>query len=456
MSPQDEPNDNQPQTNPPNPPDQTDVPINQTSPDRPMPQSPPRPDYAANPIGNPMPLAVDIDRQFETPEPGPDPTLPPPVPFATASKRRKLSKKAIAGIVVGSVVLVLAGATAAFAFWYNKPENVIADMFAKSVSQQHGKVDGVYDYADAEAKSSVKINYQAAFNKAGEANLNAQMAVKTGDKDVNLNMSFVASDDRKMFLKVEPLKKLVETMLGAEETPYDSLVTMLDGKWLVVTPKDLQSDEKADKQAECMEKVRVEFMNNKTQQSEIAKLYADHRFITVKKDNGIVQLYGAFVNHYDIGFDAKVFESFVDGVVNTEVFKKVDQCYEGELKKGYDRSKESIDTNEVAEDASKSRVELWVDVMTHDARKLRVSQDDEGVKVSFDSKFTMGEDTDIVPPNADVTVDNLKKEFERVQQEYMDSLSQSNEAAFSDDESVLGAHTESESLIDILSRLMQR
>lgn len=402
----------------------------------------------------------DIDSQFDTPteqpsvqslgdtqsdqRPAPVPAdAPQPHMFATAPHR---SKKKIILITLAAALVVLGASSSVFAFWYNKPANVLDDMLRKVITTEQGTVDGFYESDNNEPDSLFKthFDYQFAYDKASNASMSGKLAYDTTadgqKKSFDLNVSAVTSNDRKLYIKADPLQKIATELSGGTSTMFDSLIKMVDGKWVVVTPEDVQGDEKADKQSECATNALKAFTKDKKQVSQVSDIYKKHRFIAVSKDHGIVQLQGKLTNYYELKFDEAAAKGFADALVSTDVFKKVDACYDGELKKSYDEQKQQADTSST-DNSSKSqdKLELWVGAVSHmPVKTVATGTLDKQANV-LETNYALGKQTTVTIPKADVTVDELKKEIDRIEQEYMQTYEPNNAGGLRD--TVLGAST---------------
>lgn len=394
-----------------------------------------------DPDGEPPVVSTVDNSPSASPMVLPTPSSAPPAPIQKKSHK----KFAVIGVIV-VLLLLLVGSASAFAFWYNKPENVVADAFRQALIADSATAKGQLLTTGTDGNDmNIKLTYDFASNTAGDTRFNSDFGLSSGDGEFKLKSSVVTSKNT-LYVKAENVQELFEKTVGgfgaspAELSVYDRLIAMIDNKWVVITQADIREltgeDTFTDEKSTCAENALKDFRNNKRMQDEVAKVYADNTFVVIAKNLGTEMVNGRSSNGYELTVDEAKAKSFADAIVNTEIVKKVDTCSDGELTKTI---KESEDEATSSEDKSEAKVVLWVDMWSHKPTKVSISGQDDTSRSTFDSLIDLGNNPVIDIPKADTTVDDIKDEIEQIQGELSSSVNSDFDTGL--DDSVLGIMT---------------
>ncbi len=428
-----------PDSYPPAPSAPADIPV----PFTPVPKEFSSPDESAAPDS--------LQSSISTPQPL---SFPAPVGL-TAPFKPKHSRKKIVAIVVSIIVVLMGlGGYAAYALWYNAPGNVVGDALGQLMKAKSGTANGTLVSSNSD-NANVKVDFAFAQAESRDSSITTSLDFTSDKTTYNVKASAVLANDEKIYFKMDNLQtvlNVVLTKLQGESSPWldvvNGFVEKIDGKWIVVTPDDLQSDGEPDKRAECADKAFQTFRDDSNQQSEITKVYKKNMFIVVSKNLGSEKINGTTSNHYELKFDEKKARSFTEAAMQTTLFKAIDKCYEGEISKSYNANK--TDNDSAASTPDNTKVELWIDKWNHKPTKLKVL-DTSNTKNTFQSTFNLGAKPSVTVPKADTTYDDLKTEIESIQQEIFGGLSTGEE--FEEmEQPVLGAQT---FLPSYMTRLLQ-
>jgi hypothetical protein len=190
---------------------------------------------------------------------------------------------------------------------------------------------------------------------------------------------------------------------------------------VLVTADDISrlsgSDSASNKEVACVQNILGEGLRtNKTYQKEVSDTYQKNRFVFVKESKGIETIDGAQSNHYVMGLDEDKAIAFGNAIVNTTVFKAVDDCVKQDLKKDF------LDSNKKGESSkTDATTELWVNTWTHKPTKIKVTANDpdSSSKTIIESTFKFDTGKKVTVPKADTTVKDIEAEVEKLQQELM-------------------------------------
>lgn len=398
------------------------------NPVNPPPQPPTATPFSAAPDVTPDVMSVDqkiagqSSSPFTTPESQPVAFAPQGIETRPLgpNKPRGNRKKLVAIIVAAAVLVLGVGGYAAYALWYDAPQNVVADALSQVMKAKTGTVNGSFEAVASGSNSKVKADFAFAQAESKNASFTGSLAVSTEGKTYTLKASAVGTKDSTAYLKLENVREVLNSVMGLSGVPpeslamFDGLIDKIDGKWVVVKPSDIQQDEKADKQAECVEKAFETFQSDQKQQNEVVDAYRKNSFIVVSKNLGTETINGAMSNHYELTTDDKKARAFGEAVTKTTIFKAADKCYDGEISKSYNA--DETDDEDSAPDSGNTKVELWVDKWNHKPTKLKVS-DTSNTKNTFQSTFSLGSKPSVTVPKADTTYNDLKTEIESIQQQ---------------------------------------
>lgn len=367
--------------------------------------------------------------QASAPEAVPQAPTPPPANLVTPPKPanlRKSNKKSLFICFALALIVLLSGG-GAFAFYTyqnNKPEKILADALANTVSSFSEKSSSAtlgsltYEYkGDQTAK--VKIAFEGrATGESGEGS--ADITIDFAGRTYSVKASAVVFGEDEVYFKVEKLKALVDQLLSNNPEVADygeyvnPIVAKVDNRWIKVTKNDIgklsgADKDEVDKCTEALKSLRV----SKDDSVQLKKLFKENQFIVVseKLKNEAAANENSF--HYKLDFNNAAAEGFAKQVITLESFKDITKRCELDEKKIAEGFKDAKDG--AAKEASKPVVELWVGKKTRRPTKFRVSADDKDVTVDFSSEFRLGaEDVLIEKPKTSVSITDLKEEFERI------------------------------------------
>lgn len=372
------------------------------------------------------PAEESVDR-VEPVGPSAAPALPPaPSPFSAtgaspqgpAPKKRFGGKKALLAIVAAVLVVLLAGGAATYALWWNNPQKVMGDAVTNSLAFRGGSAKGSLTVKPKEG-ADVKFDYTLKTDGKNMA-MDATVLADMGAVNINTSGSFVMHDGT-FYVKVNDIKQTFETFLGDDESMamYDKLIAMVDGKWVAITEADIKKwgGDETDEAQQCFEKALNEFSNSEAQQKQVADAYRSNSFVVISDQLDDEEIDGRLSNHYVIDFDEAKANAFADAVQQTDVYKNVDKCTDGELSESDDAA-EPWSKND---SKGQTTYELWVDKWNHSPTKVKVTALDteSDVETVFESVLNLRDVPAITAPKADTTVKDLEAEIERLQQAAM-------------------------------------
>ncbi|HRK41108.1 MAG TPA: hypothetical protein PLN95_03460 [Candidatus Saccharibacteria bacterium] len=379
-----------------------------------------------------------------------DGSVMPPAPDApTGGKKKKL----IAIIVGVGVTLLLGGSVAAYTVINNTPEKILQDAFFNTVKKEEGSYKATVEGSE----DTGKITLAGGWTKdMASADVNLDVPASAVTSELHLSAHVVTTSD-KFYLKADGIKEIASGYLGGETSPYDNLITKIDGKWIVITESDLEEyfgiekDADDEKRAQCLETVMTNFQSDKNQQREVYDTYKKNTFIVVtKQKDEVIDSRNAY--HLSVTFDDAKAKSFAKALESTSVYKAAHECVKEDVG---DASAEDIveDIDEETADASEQpSIDLWVDKSSRTLRKIQVKSNESEPKdsrVTAQVTFDFTKAVKIAEPEATVTIQDLKTEIEKLQQQLYPGYSDSFE--YDDDmPQELGVSTQRIQLLDAL------
>ncbi|MFO0970824.1 MAG: hypothetical protein U0520_00525 [Candidatus Saccharimonadales bacterium] len=359
----------------------------------------------------------------------PQTPTPPPATFVTPPEPANLRKSNKKGLFIGFalafvVLLTGGGAFAFYNYQNNKPEKVLADALANTISsfgeESSSTTLGSLTY-EYKGDQSVKVKVAFEGKATGEDGQgSADITLDFAGRMYTVKTSAVVFGEDEVYFKVEKLKALVDQLLlnNPEAAAYgeyvNPIVAKVDNRWIKITKNDISklSSASKDEVDTCTEALKS-FKISKDDSKQLKKLFNENQFIVVseKLKNQTAANESSF--HYKLDFNNAAAESFAKEVITLESFKTIKQDCELDEKKIAEGFKDAKDG--VAKEASKPVVELWVGKKTRRPTKFRVSADDKDITVDFSSEFRFGaEDVLIERPKKSISVTDLKEEFERI------------------------------------------
>lgn len=352
----------------------------------------------------------------------------------------KKSKKKLLLIVAASAVAVLLTSGSVFAFWYNAPDKSVTDALGRMLSVSSLKADGTLTIDNTSTTTpDLKLSYALGANESSMS-ADADLDIIMDSKTTLIKTNLVVTEDA-VAIKLANFRTLLESFMGAAYGTdalalYDGLINKIDNKWVVITKEDLNQisqEDNTDAQTTCAQNALKTFQTSSTQKKEVSTVYEDNQFIIVSKSLGTETINGKLSNRYELTVDNKKAQAFAEKLTTTTVFKAVDTCYEGALTTQYQKTVK----DPISETDSKAtgKVELWVDVLSHDPTKIKLTATDPETTVTLESNLHLNAAPQITVPKAGTTLKDLQDEVIKLQQTMYGGLEDSI------DTSVLGIRT---------------
>lgn len=365
---------------------------------------------------------LDVEAEQPT-QAGPSNT-PGPVASATdapvstvvgAAPKKSKKKWIISGIIALALALLVGGAAAAYAGWYQNPNKVLTDAFVNVLKAKSAVYTGTIDLTSKDTTSPVKKakitiegkgnTVDGEFHVAFEADYNGKNVVIAG--------SAIVDKDSTLYIKIKDIRKTLQSIAGGQmaiPAPYDALITKIDNKWIKISPDDItQFDSKYKERQTCLTEAAERLMDDKDAMNEVATLYQNNTFIVVKEQLGSKN--GSL--GYLVEGDTDKTKSFLKGLNDTKLFKEIQKC-DASIKID-DSMLNSSSSGLTTTPDGETRVKLWVDRWSHQLTNVTVegkSSTADGT-ISIDTQFDVP--VTVEAPTTDiVTFDELKKEIEMI------------------------------------------
>lgn len=385
------------------------------------------PDSLSPPDRWELPVASPVDAQISHTYDR-QPQLPPPVvsqpeepvQLPLEPPRRSL-KKPLLGLLAAALIMLISGA-AVFAFIYNRPAQAVDDALYKLLSAPAVPSDGSLVVKQGDA-FSIEATYVQSVDADGENAVNIDSNIKIDQTSYNLKTALITDTEASYHVRLDGVGKLLEDIgrgdSGAAWTAsmLTDFAKMIDSKWIVIKQSDFSSggdeaEEGKPSPMQCSEDVLSNLRGDSRQLQELTARYQDNRFIIVVKTVGVETIGGAPHNRYVLRVDEATLRSFAESLKDTEVFKKLDACWGGELARSYDP--ESIAKGFVADEGEELTYELWVDMFSHEPGRMKVVSmtKDGGVELTINPHFDKR--TSVEVPQPDKTVPELQTELQNL------------------------------------------
>ena len=371
-----------------------------------------------------------VDQEAEQPVVATAPEMQTPASVGSSPQQPMATlpvKKSKKGLIIGIVVaafLALGLGTAAivYAFVYNSPENAVADAFSKALSAKSGSADG--HMTITQGGTTTKVQMKFATNEQNQAQADLDITVPSGGREFNIKGQFAGTKDS-TFIKVNNLKSLLAEMFGASDSDaieqyYGSLLGKIDNKWVEIKLSDIEEmnpGSTSDKQAQCMQDEIVKFRSDAGLRNEVMDVYKKNQLFKVESKGS-----DADGNRYSLTPDKEKGKAFSKAIQETKIFKAIDNCYDGELKKSME--KESTSTSSSSEPESYS-FDIWVDGFSHNINKFSVVAKDKSSEMTTEFKTKFNNNPSVTIPKGETSMDDIKKEIEDIQKQMMSSYSAS-------------------------------
>ncbi len=376
--------------------------------------------------------APNVEQQPVPVGPYPAPESPPVQPPSSVvsqvnplPKRKKMKLFII--LVLLAIVVVSGGALAAtYVYMNNKPEKVLADALSNTINDTlEGKPTTTLGSVVFESKGAQAAKVTVKFDSkiSGEnSSASADATVAYEGKTYSLKTSTAVFGDSEYYFKIENLKKTVGSIVTAQPAigtyvaPMDPIITKLDNNWVKVTKEDLKQfsgtgEQDFDKCTEAVKNLKI----STPDQKQLKKLFKENQFIVASENLKIEAIEGEKSFHYKLDFNNAAAEKFAKQVIAMESFKTIKadcEINEKQIEEGFKQAKDSSKSSKI-----KPVIELWVGKASRRPTKLRVSAHDKDVTLDFNTQVKLGASgVDIQKPSSFITVNELKTEFEKLQQ----------------------------------------
>ncbi|MDR0397738.1 MAG: hypothetical protein LBH36_00960 [Candidatus Nomurabacteria bacterium] len=309
--------------------------------------------------------------------------------------KNKKKLRLIIGIVAAVLVLVLGTASAlVYALWYQNPERVVLDAVVHAIKADAVQVTGEFSLKNSgeDNSSGIKSAKLKITEKSNIAtyDMNAELAVDI-DSDyysgsIILKSSVIVSEEGDIYVKADGINEAidvymksfkqtaseyfseeqVEAHITTYREPLEKFTDKIDGQWWKISVKELSKDnEEYANIQECVMKVAKKLETDSNMRAEVASVYGDHKFITIKKELGEKDgNYG-----FEIEGDSKEANKFIKGLKKTSVYKELNKCnelFEIDDDLDYEDSKSAV------ESTFKVTVEMWVSKLAHEIVEIKV------------------------------------------------------------------------------------
>ncbi|HVI69111.1 MAG TPA: hypothetical protein VM581_01505 [Magnetospirillaceae bacterium] len=293
-----------------------------------------------------------------TPQPIATPPTPQPAAPGTVTGGKKMNKGLLWGIIVAAIVVIAAGAWAAYAlFFATTPESLMKDA-VKNLSQEK---TFALDFAVGGEGASVTGNIAATTDGNDK---NGEVIVTFGEGSQSVTLSLLTVDGN-VFLKgtnieqVAPLLALysgnVEAFGSAE---FITALKDVNGKWFEVTKEQLEALAEGDGGSTA---ATVSPQDIK----KVIEIYEQHTFVKADKVFADETINGAQSAHFSVKVDKQQQGAFLEALkaANLSTFKLTDK---------------DIETFKTATDSPTATIELWIGRSTKKFTKVKVAGETNG------------------------------------------------------------------------------
>lgn len=343
---------------------------------------------------------------------GPVSPLTTEAAFIQPAPQEKKSKKKliIGGIIAALLVLGLGGSAAAYNFWYQAPEKVLTDAATNLIQARAVVYDGTLTFESKDGNNKLLVTFDGQADRANHGE-NVDVKLTVDKKTYPLKASFMQTEDVTFYFKLDNLTETVKSYQEEDEVLPPAAVNLLekiDGQWVKVTLEDLKdwAQEYADTQ-KCVGEVFRSVKNDDAKYKEIADVYAKHPFVTLK---GEVETKDGNLG-FDLDVDSAKQKAFVTGLNDTQLMKKLQKCDDSYKldPKEYEEEEKELD--------EKSNTRVYISQWTHELRQVVSTFEDDENKGEFNLKPRFVDSVDVKAPSKAMTIQELQKMIDDVQQE---------------------------------------
>jgi hypothetical protein len=353
--------------------------------------------------------------------PTPPPASTSPTPSVKSSKRKKFI---VIGLLVGVLALIGGGSVAAYNLWYQNPDKVLSDALMNTIEAKTATYTGSFDIdlkkaeglsaSDSDEISiNVKIDGKNS-NSAGAANLTLTAPYK--GKDYKVSGSGVIDKDANLFIKVDDLKKTLQSAPSDTGLEYDilpsyftAIVDKVDSKWIRISSGDTKEFSNGyAKMQTCMKDVLEKTRNDEALTGELIDVYSKNKFIVI--DEELPAQDGSL--GYVISVDEDKAVDFAKAADETSFSKELQKCDDSfKLSSDLKSSSTASDT--------KTKLELWVDRWSHQLTKVSLTSEDDELKNTFVIEPEFNQPVTVEIPKSYISLKELSDAVESAYTQYM-------------------------------------
>jgi hypothetical protein len=373
-----------------------------TQPGESLPPTTSEPAPSAPPYG---PVFSDNAPNPQAPTPMPNFAEQPIVIGGGSPPPRKRGKKLL--FIIALLLVLVGGGAAAYAY-YSQPSKVIGDALSNAAFSDTAAVKGTATIKSEENSGKFTINFDAAGSDQTGTKANVQVKADMAPVSIDLSAGFLTTKAGDLYFKIDKAKEILQNVFGASNPealkPYDSLIALVDNKWVKVTAKELGDNSL---NSECYIKLDAEAKQNKSIYEDAKKAYEKNQFITIEQTLDSETVSGKDSIHYKIKIDEAKLKSFITEFKKTQLYKKLQDC-----DKTFELDEDSA--GEFAKNVNKSNIEVWVSRWSHEFTKFKLSGSEDGTSYEVVAEPTWNQPVNIEEPKDFTPWQKVMDEYEKI------------------------------------------
>lgn len=338
-------------------------------------------------------------------------------PYGSAALKPKKKVGLIVGIISGVLILILAIAAALLYFlWWQNPQKIVTDAVVNTMTTKKAVVNGKMIVIANNSKIELNIK-SAADSPKTKTDVEVKITLKNVSKTVNLKAAVVTDQDGTIYIKLDGMRKLVESVVSLaieanvpssayETSPsfkqqieavkkqiisqLEEKMSKIDGKWLKTTAEDIANN---NTDIKCSAEIVKKLQNDSKARKEIADIYRQNSFLIIK-DTKLDDRNGGRGFEIDLNSDEAVAKAkdFSKALESTSIGKNIKNC-----------TKDVRHNNGSVNKTGKSNgtLKIWADVNSHALKAVEIkgNSSDSSANLSLDIDTSKTESIDI-PSNA--------------------------------------------------------
>jgi flagellar basal body-associated protein FliL len=328
----------------------------------------------------------------------------------TPPARKKKIGLIVSLIVAGVLVLLGAGAAAAYTFWYQNPDKVVGDALVNALTADSITGTGAATITANDMSFKITMDGKA---KQNFGTTNAKVEYTADGKTVVFEGAATTTQEGDIYLKVKNVRPLTDTyfsMFGGGTTPkaFDAVIQKIEDNWIKISKDDLGTvSEEAKKTQACFDETAKSLAENKSWAKQLATLYQNNKFILITKELGTKTVAGTNSMGYELDFDTNVAANFAKGLSDTDFGKKVKEC---DASINYDDFAQSLEKAKKGD--ATTNFQVWVSQFGHDFTQVTAtaSTDDTKADVTLEPKFN--QPVTVAAPEKSISAKDLQAEIE--------------------------------------------